>query len=836
MAQPNAVPSGTSEPPAPAAPAQPPAQQLVTLTIDGHSVSVPKGTVIWAAARQLGIEIPIYCYHPKMDPLGACRMCFVEVERMPKLATACTTEVAEGMEVRTDTPKVKKGRAGTLEFLLISHPLDCPICDKGGECDLQDFTLRYGPSGSRFDLRKRHFPKPVPVSENILLDRERCIACQRCVRFCHEVAMEPGLVMKERGFRTEVGVEEEAPFDSIFSGNVVEMCPVGALTATNYRFTTRPWELRRTASVCANCSVGCNVTVDVRVNKALRQYSRTNDAIDDGWLCDRGRWQLDQINSGQRLTTPLVRRNGTLQPTTWTEALAFVAASLREILRASGPEALGGIGSTHTTNEESYLFQKLLRSLGTNNIDHYHGRFPSTGKFTAEDAEFAEKTRRDRSQRIAKDRKGQTTISETAGALTDHPADSATSASSSLRPLRFDSGPPFVWTGSIAGLDEASHIVLLGTDTYSRQPIIDLRIRKAIRRGARVHVLSSEPTRLDRLAASVVRYKPGQTGAVARALLAFVFAEGKTRGAYAERHSRELAARSQELGAPAPDASSAGVALDVLRKLAGDIASAPAATILYDEMATREPDAETLAADVLLMALATDNVDRPGASAGPLLEDNNSLGARDMGVLPDTLPGYRSLADDSARGALGAAWNLPLSARPGLDYDQMLARDRGGVRALYVMGANPARHATPKQLAAIENLSLLVVQDLFLTETAQRAHVVLPTLSYAEKDGTFTNTERCVQVVRKAMTPLPGARADWEILTALADELGLGWRYGSPAEILAEIARTTSIYAGASRRALGQGGARWPLRPGPVDAAGRASVIGTDSLAWDTHI
>ncbi|HLY32121.1 MAG TPA: 2Fe-2S iron-sulfur cluster-binding protein, partial [Ktedonobacterales bacterium] len=327
-------------------------EELVTLTIDGRAVSVPKGSVIWAAAHKLGIEIPIYCYHPKMDPLGACRMCFVAVANMPRVVTACTTVVSEGMAVSTDTPAVKKARQGTLEFLLINHPLDCPICDKGGECDLQDFTLRHGPGASRFDLRKRHFQKPIPVSENILLDRERCIACQRCVRFCQDVAQENGLVMQERGYRTEVGVEPDAPFDSIFSGNVVEMCPVGALTAKSYRFVARPWELKRTHSVCGYCSVGCNVSVDVRVDRLLRQYSHTNDAIDDGFLCDRGRWTLDQVNSPERLRTPMIRRNGRLQPATWDEALTLIARRLREIIARDGAQAVGAIGSTHTTNEE----------------------------------------------------------------------------------------------------------------------------------------------------------------------------------------------------------------------------------------------------------------------------------------------------------------------------------------------------------------------------------------------------------------------------------------------------------------------------------------------------
>ncbi|MBF6590372.1 MAG: NADH-quinone oxidoreductase subunit NuoG [Ktedonobacterales bacterium] len=750
-------------------------EDRVNLTIDGRPVSVPKGSVIWAAAQQLGIEVPIYCYHPKMAPLGACRMCFVEVEKMPKLATACTTVVTEGMAVRTDTPQVKKARQGTLEFLLINHPLDCPICDKGGECDLQDFTLRYGPGASRFDLSKRHFAKPIPVSEQILLDRERCIACQRCVRFCQEVAMENGLVMLQRGFRTEVGVDPHAPFDSTFSGNVVEMCPVGALTAKSYRFITRPWELRRTASVCGMCAVGCNVRVDVRVDKVLRQYGRVNDSIDDGWLCDRGRWNLEMINSPERLRTPLIRRDGQLQPAPWDEALALAARRLTEIARRDGARAVGGIGSTHTTNEEAYLFQKLLRAgLGTHNVDHFHGNFPAPRE----------------------------------GAL------------------------PWVWTDSIAGLEHASHIVLLGADPYTRQPIVDLRMRKAIRAGARVFILSPEPTRLDRLATGVVRYQAGQTGMVARTLLRAVLEEHLTRGPYAQARAGELPTRLKALGKASAKAS--GADAEALRALARALATAKGAVILYDERATREPTGATLPSDILDLALLTDNFGRPGAGAGPLLADNNSLGARDMGVLPDLLPGYRAVRDDAARQALARAWGTTLPTEPGLSYDEMLA---GGVRALYVMGADPARHATPEQLARLESLEFLVAQDLFLTETAKRAAVVLPAVAYTEKDGTFTNTERCVQVVRRAMIELPGARADWAILAGVAKAMGLDWSVASPADVLREIARTVPIYAGASRRALGAEGARWPLAPAtsPADGAptdGTARIHGTPALTW----
>ena len=747
--------------------------ELVNLTIDGRPVSVPKGSVIWAAAQKLGIEVPIYCYHPKMEPLGACRMCFVQVEKMPKLATACTTQVAEGMVVSTDSPQVKKARQGTLEFLLINHPLDCPICDKGGECDLQDFTLRHGPGASRFDLSKRHFQKPIPVSEDILLDRERCIACQRCVRFCQDVAMENGLVMQERGFRTEVGVDPAAPFDSIFSGNVVEMCPVGALTAKSYRFVARPWELKRARTICGQCAVGCNVRADVRVDKLLRQYSRTNDDVDNGFLCDRGRWDTDMVNSPERLRQPLIRRDGKLQPASWDEAIALVARTLKDIARRDGANVIGGIGSTHTTNEEAYLFQKLLRAgLGTNNIDHYHGRFPQ----------------------------GEREM-------------------------------PSAWSDSIAGLERASHIILLGADAYHRQPIVDLRIRRAIRHGARVWVLSPEENRLDRLAAGVVRFRAGQTGAIARALLQVVLSERLTRGSFAEQRQGSLAERLSTVADATPDtvAAAAGCDADVLRTLAREIAGAKGAVILYDEEVTREQTGGSLAGDVLDLALLTDNYGRPGAGVGPLLENSNSLGARDMGLLPKWLPGYRAVGDVEARAALNLAWGAQLSDAPGQDYDAMLA---GGVKALYVLGANPAAHLDEQQRAQLAGLEFLVVQELFLTETAKLATVVLPAVSYAEKDGTFTSTERRVQVVRKAMLELPGARADWQILRDVARALDLDWNYSNTAQILAEIGATTPIYAGVSRRGLGATGAQWPLAP-VSDADGQRGVSGSPFLTWE---
>lgn len=705
--------------------------ELVHLTIDDIAVAVPPGTLVWAAAQQIGIEIPIYCYHPKMPPLGACRMCFVEVEKMPKPPqTACTTPVSEGMVVHTNTEKVLKARRGTLEFLLINHPLDCPICDKGGECDLQDFTLRHGPGGTRFDLHKRHYPKPIPVSDNVMLDRERCILCQRCTRFSSEISMDNGLVMISRGYKMEVGTAPDHAFDSIFSGNTVEMCPVGALTAASFRFKSRPWELKHTPGVCNNCSVGCNVRVDVRVDKVMRLMSRTNDDIDDGWLCDRGRWGFEFVNSPQRLRTPLMRvhRNKKLEPATWDEACYFIATRLRGIIDKHGAQAVGGIGSTRTTNEEAYLFQKLLRQvIGSPNIDHHHGHFPG-------------------------------------------PRDPLT-------------GKPWMMTNSIAEIEQASHIILIAADPYRHQPVLDLRIKKAMKEGAKIYIVNSAETELDRFALSKITIPQYGAGVAAKILLQHVLSsEIKNPHQYEDLRERVGAQFSASDG---EGGNAFGLETTTqLQHLADEVAHAKGAIILYDEMATLDPGCEDLATDLQALAVITDNIYRPGTGVGPLFKDANSLGARDMGLLPDVLPGYQAASET------------------GMSYAEMLSNPQ--IKALYIMGANPARHSS----SPIDRGEFLIVQDIVLTETAQQADVILPAVTFAEKEGSMTNIDHHVQAIRRALRPLPGAKADWEILVELARGLGQSWSYSSPRAVLQEIAANNPFYAGLTWEDLGLQGVR----------------------------
>ena len=360
---------------------KPATRPTVNVVIDGNPLTVPEGTLVVEAAKLLGTSIPVYCYHPKMDPAGLCRICLVEIEKMPKLQIACATRVSEGMVVHTTSARVAEARRGVLEFLLLNHPLDCPICDKGGECDLQDFSMSYGAGKSRLTDPKLHKPKRVDLGPTIVLDEERCILCRRCTRFDDEIAQERNLIVAERGHRSLISTRDAEGYRSYFSGNTTEICPVGALTSKAYRFRSRPWDLGHTDSVCTQCSVGCNYRIDTRFGRVMRTFTRENPEIDDGWICDRGRYTFNYLYSPQRLRQPLLRRDADLEPASFDEAIAFAA---ERIGRARG--RVGVIGGGRLSDEEAYALQKFARRvLGTNNVDYrtHIQRFASPARFSA---------------------------------------------------------------------------------------------------------------------------------------------------------------------------------------------------------------------------------------------------------------------------------------------------------------------------------------------------------------------------------------------------------------------------------------------------------------------
>ncbi len=352
---------------------QPPDDGRVKLTIDGRDLRVPKGTLVLDAATELGIHIPIYCAHAKMEPVAVCRMCLVNIEKFPKPQPACATVASDGMVVITNNAEVTKLREGMLEFLLLNHPLDCPVCDRGGECDLQDFTFRYGPGSSRFPITEKvHFNKAVPLSQHIELDQERCILCWRCVRYYDEITGEKEIVLQQRGVETLVTTFNDQQLTSKFQGNLPEVCPVGALTHREYRFRARPWELQRAHSVCPECSYGCNINADSRDFEIQRFASRDNPQVDDMWLCDRGRYSFPKWNSSERVRRAVVRpRRGDARDVTAGEAIATAAKELRAAVDKHGPASVGVIGSAESTNEELWLLGRLAREvIGTPHVDH----------------------------------------------------------------------------------------------------------------------------------------------------------------------------------------------------------------------------------------------------------------------------------------------------------------------------------------------------------------------------------------------------------------------------------------------------------------------------------
>ncbi len=743
--------------------------ELVTITIDGKEYQVPAGIPLTRAMKKfIGIDIPTFCAHPRLEPVGACRQCMVEVEtpRGPRLVTACTTRTTDGLVVHYSSERARAAREATLEFLLANHPLDCPICDKGGECPLQDQTLKHGPAVSHFLEEKTHKNKRYPISDLIMLDQERCVLCWRCIRYLEEWEFKPQLGLYHRGGESVIDIHPNHPLTAKTSGNIVDICPVGALTNRVARFHYRPWTwgpfprtLEQVPSVCVHCSQGCNLRIDVRTNTVRRIVARANMAVNDWWICDKGRFAQGFFNHEERLTQPLVRENGELRPATWEEALQRVVEGLHRWAERE-PEAVGAIGSAKASNEANYLLQKFFRLMvDTNNIDHRDG-----GDVQA-------------------DPRGLPAIEE---------------------------------------IHKADLIVLVGIDLAEEHPVLANFYKRAVRRnGAKAVVIHPRRTE-DANFGLYVPVLPAGEALLLNTLMARMvkqdrFAAAARRAAGGQEFLNFLADFGDLSGLP-------GVSGETLDEVARLFAEAQAPLVLYgaDVVRGRAASANAAALHNLGLLVGADRV----AYIGP---DANSMGARDMGVLPDRLPGHARVDDADARERFRRYWGSEVPEEPGLTYTQMLqAAAEGRLKALFVMAADPASEGA-WAAAALEHLDFLVVQDIFLTETAKRADVVLPATTYAETDGTFTNMERRVQRAPRAFRPVGESRPDWEILVDLARrwpvrEAGetrrkgkkgkkaarspqARWEYASPQEVLREIARVVPQYAGLTWDALGESGA-----------------------------
>ncbi|MCX6045347.1 MAG: NADH-quinone oxidoreductase subunit NuoG [Chloroflexi bacterium] len=727
---------------------------LVNVTIDDRAVAVPKGTLVVDAAAKLNIEIPVFCSHPKLDPVACCRMCLVEITgpRGPMLQTACSVPVAEGMVVKTNTPQVKATQEATLGFILLNHPLDCPICDKGGECPLQDQTMRYGPGISALVEPKRHKNKHYMISDTIVLDQERCVVCWRCIRYLEEWEDKPQLGLFERGGQTLIDIQPGQPVNAKTSGNIIDICPVGALTNRVARFSYRPWEIERTASICTHCSVGCNVRLDSRTHKLRRIVGRENMQVNDQWLCDKGRFAHAWVNAEDRLTMPMVRKNGELVGVPWSEALQVIADKLQAIKKTNGADAIGGIGSAKLSNESNYLLQRFFRQMiGTNNIDHRDG-------------------------------------GDVAALATGLPA-----LADVMKP-QYGPNP------------KVDTIFLFGVDPSEELPILDVHLKRAVRKGkAKLIIAHPRKIELTRYQGPYLGYKPGTEATLLNGLTAAALAA-----------KAALEAKEGDQPAPQNDVSAVeqllrdlcGVDPAEVKRAAEALAQSSNALIIYGPLVARGEAGQNTLHGLTNLALATGHYERL-AYVGL---EANSQGCRDMGLLPHALPGHAALDDKAAKQRLQTLWGATLPTKAGKTYKQMLDGAGKEIKALYIMGANPASER-PEWTANLDKLDFLVVQELFLTETAKLADVVLPAVSWAESSGTFTNLERRVQRAPKAVRdPHSKAAPDWMILDHLATRMGTNWPYAAEHGITAEITKAVPLYAGLTWEALGDQGLQWDAK------------------------
>jgi NADH-quinone oxidoreductase subunit G len=646
----------------------------VTFTVDGKKLTAPAGTLLIDACKNAGIEIPAFCYYPNLSLQAACRMCVVRIEKMPKLQTACTTPVTEGMVVATETDEIKQARKATIELLLGNHPLDCPVCDAGGECELQDMTFKYGAAESKYVEIKQH-REEQQWSPVVYFDRPRCILCYRCVRVCGEGMDVWALGIQNRGVGAVIAPNGQDHLNCEECGMCIDLCPVGALTSGTYRYKTRPWEMHHVATICTHCGDGCKTTLGVRrVNdgtEIVRGDNRDKSGINGDFLCNKGRYAFDFANREDRLTKPLVRQpDGKFAEVSWDHALDFAAKKLREIREAKGGQSIGVIGSNRTTNEEAYLLQKFTRTvLSTNNIDHHR---------TADYVSFA--------------------------------------AALAGKPGR---------TASLGDTATAPAILLLGNNPTEQHPALAWNLRSNVRLyRSRVYIANHAEIKLRRQAkaflqipqdsyASLVQYLAGNDGAIS-----------------------------------ANDQSAAF--RDAVRKEESLL------IVFGSEFRGRD-----------IQALVDFGLSLPNTKFAALGDYANSRGAADMGLLPDLLPGYVPVSDAAHfTEEYGAA--LPQTA--GLDLLQMFdAAQSGDLAALYVVGSNPvSRYGVDP--AALKN-TFLVVQDMFLTETAALADVVFPAANLYEKAGTVTNTYGDIQLLKKAADKA-GVRTDFELIVRLADRMG----------------------------------------------------------------
>lgn len=720
---------------------------MVTLTIDGRQTQVAEGTTILDAAAGLGIAIPTLCWLEKVSPTGACRICAVTVEGVERPLTACNTPVKEGITVITSSPELERIRRKTMELMLVNHPLDCPVCDAGGECGLQDacYALKVDRNAYAAD------PDPTPIRYDWPLIENcttRCILCEKCTKVCHEIVGADAIAVTERGDRTVIDTADGGPLDCDFCGNCINSCPTGTLLSKPFKFRGRPWTFTVTPGICGFCSSGCQIRYHAAAGR-IQRVTSSDDGFNRGNLCINGRFGYAAFNAPERLTEPLVRgADGSLQSCSWDQALGTVAAGLKRIISVNGAGSVAGIGSSRLTNEESYLFQKFIRAgLGSNNIDSA----ARLGYFPAQLAQCSQ--------------------------------------------LGYSGG-----TLPMDAIEQATAIVVIGGDLKGESPGFAYRVIRAVTRNdAKLVLASSRASSMNKYANTFLQYRPGSEAWLAAGLCKALLAEGVENTGFITQNTsgRETFVNSLDRLSFEQIAAAAGIGEMELREAARLIANGGRTAVIYGAELMRSRDAACAVAGVVDLALLSGAVGSSGAGIFPLDEKNNTQGMLDMGVCPEFLPGYQSYEQAAAN--FTAAWKCTLPLTPGKDLFQILdAIEQGQIKALHLIGSDllqimPDRGRIMK---ALQKLELLVVQELFPTDTALLAHVVLPAATSAEKSGSFTTVDNRVQSFRRAVAPAGQARSDADILLALHRMIApLAGSNGDPASLArSEISQLTGLY------------------------------------------
>ena len=737
----------------------------VNITINDKQIKAQLGSSVLSAAAKNGIHIPALCDNELLDAKNgaACRICVVEIDGRKTLSPSCATAVSEGMGIRTDTDRVIKTRKMLLELIIANHPLDCDTCEKNNRCALQTYCSDYGVEDSRFAGGETKNYAPDTSNKFYDYDANKCILCGNCTRVCGELQVNGAIGRAGRGFETRVAAAFDESLDKsvcVSCGNCVSACPVDALLPKP-KGKRRSSETGKVKTTCPYCGVGCQMNLIIDDNHVI-DVEPVNGLANRGLLCVKGKFGMEFIDKPDRLTVPLIKRNGEFVESTWEQALSLIADKITDVRDKHGADAIAGLSSARVTNEENYLFQKFIRMLGKNNVDHC-ARLCHASTVTGLG----------------------TTLGS--GAMTNSNAE-------------------------ILGADV---ILVSGSNTTKTHPVLGSFMKQAQTRGAKLIVIEPRRIELAQTADVFLQINPGTNVAVYNAMMHVIIEEGLQDKNYIAQKTENYDALKALVAQCPPEiaAKICDVHADDIRAAARLYASADKAGIFYSMGVTQHTSGTDGVKSVSNLALLCGNVGIESGGVNPLRGQNNVQGACDIGALPNVFTGYQKVTDEQARAKFSKAWGAKLSDKNGLTLTEIIRKSgEGDIKFLYIMGENPMvsdpdlNHVEQ----ALNDSEFIVVQDIFMTETTAFADVILPATSFAEKDGTFTNTERRVQRVRKAIEPIGQSKADWQIIMALMSKMGLAQTYNHPNEIMDEICQLTPLYGGISFERIEDEGLQWP--------------------------